>query len=107
MAGVENGHAGDEGNFGGVGAEGFAFELDGTEDVVVRDAEFQVGAFEDVGKRRKFGMFSGTIGEGEEAVVLVEGKGDVAGGWQRRFEAFLGECGESQSERENEKQRNA
>ncbi len=50
-------------------------------------------------------MFSRTIGESEEPIVLVERKGDVAGGGQRRFEASLGECGDSQGERENEKQR--
>jgi len=80
LASVENGHAGGEGNFGGIGAESFAFEQDGAENVVARDAEFQIGALEDVGKRGKIGFFAGTIGEGEEAIVLVERKRDVAGG---------------------------
>ena len=106
MASVEDGHASGEGNFRGVGTESFAFELDGAEDVVVGDTKFEIGALEDVGERRELGTLSGTIGEGEEAVVLVEGKGDVARGGQWRFEAPLGESGESESERENEQQRN-
>jgi len=69
---VEDGHPGGQRNFRGVGAEGFAFEQDGAEDVVVRDAEFQIGALENVGKWRKFEMFSRTIGESEEPIVLVE-----------------------------------
>ena len=93
LARVENGHAGGERNFGGIGAEGFALELDGAEDVVIGDAEFQVGALENVGKRRQIGFFAGTIGEGQETIVLVERKRDVAGWRQRRFEASLGECG--------------
>jgi len=92
VAGVEDGHAGGEGNLRGVGAESFAFELDGAEDVVVGDAEFQIGALEDVRNRRKLGTFSGAIGEGEEAVVLVEREGDVAGWGKRRFKAPLSEC---------------
>src|SRR5258705_5238883 len=98
VAGVEDGHASGERNFRGVGAESFAFELDGAKDVVVGDAEFQIGALEDVGKRRKFGTFSGAIGEGEEAVVLVERESDVAGWGKRRFKAPLSERGNRERE---------
>ena len=93
VAGVEDGHAGGERNFGSSAAESFAFELDGAEDVVIGDAEFEIGALEDVGKWGKIGFLTGTIGEGEQAIVLVEREGDIAGGRQGRFEAPLGECG--------------
>jgi len=98
LARVEDSHAGGERNFRGVGAESFAFELDGAKDVVVGDAEFEIGALEDVGKRRKLRTFSGAIGEGEEAVVLVEREGDVAGWGKRRFKAPLSECGNRERE---------
>jgi hypothetical protein len=102
VARVEDGHAGGEGNFRGVGAESFAFELDRAEDVVVGDAELQVGALEDVGEWRKFGLFSGTIGEREEPIVLVERKSDVAGWRKRRFKAPLGECGNREPNSESD-----
>jgi len=98
LARVEDSHAGGERNFRGVGAESFAFELDGAKDVVVGDAEFEIGALEDVRKRRKLGTFSGAIGEGEEAVVLVEREGDVAGWGKRRFKAPLSERGNRERE---------
>src|SRR6266849_2417010 len=101
VTGVEDGHAGGEGNFRSGIAESFAFELDGAEDVVVGDAEFEIGALENVGKRGKLGTFSGTIGESEETVVLVEREGDVAGWGKGRFEALLGERGNR--ERKNER----
>ena len=101
LARVEDRHAGGERNFGRVGAKSFTFELDGAEDVVIGDAEFQIGALEDIGKRGKIGFLAGTIGEGEEAIVLVERKSDVAGWRQRRFEALLSECGKSECEYQN------
>jgi len=104
LARVENGHTGGERNFRGVGAEGFTFEQDGAEDVVVGDAEFQISAFEDVGKRGKFGVFAGAIGEGEEAIVFVEGEGDVAGGWKGRFKGSLGECGKGARKSESDEE---
>jgi len=44
VTGVEDGHAIGERNDGGVRGERFAFELDGAENIVIVDAQFQIGA---------------------------------------------------------------
>jgi len=90
VAGVEDSHAGGERNFRGVGAESFAFELDGAEDVVVGDAEFQIGALEDVGKRRSSELFPGRLARARrrlyssrERVTLPVGEGEIQGSFER------------------------
>src|SRR5262249_51115079 len=60
--------------------ESFAFQTDGAENGFAGDAEFQVGALDDIVDRRCVGFLGRLGSEREKAVVFLQRKRDVAGG---------------------------
>ena len=79
LAGVEDGHAVGEGNFGGGLGVGSAFELNGAEDGFAGDVKLEFGVLDGVVERRAVWLFYRLGGESDEAIVFVEREGDVAG----------------------------
>src|SRR5260370_17578022 len=99
LAGVENGHAGCQWNFGRALMKDFSLKLHRPLNRFVGDAELEVRALHGVRNGRRVRLPGRPANEFEEPVVFVEGKRDVTRSWygrQNDIVCRVGKAGENQ-----------
>ena len=72
LVGINDCDSGRERNFYNTFLQHIALQLDFAGDEIVVDLQFQIGAFQRVGKRWKFRLLRGLAGEFDEVVVFLE-----------------------------------